>query len=157
MRLVDLDLAAEGVAEQLLRVQRAAYTVEAELVGDDRIPPLHEPVETLRRSGLRWLGAVEDGRVVAALAWADDDGVVDVHRLVVHPDGARRGTGRALVTKLLARTGRADVVVSTGRENVPARRLYESLGFVAGGEVEVLPGLVVTRYALVRSATSSTS
>jgi ribosomal protein S18 acetylase RimI-like enzyme len=153
----ELDLGAPGVAEQVLAVQRAAYAVEAELVGDDRIPPLHEPLEVLRRSRLHWLGAVEEGRLVGALAWADADGVVDVHRLVIHPDRARRGVGRALVRELLARTDRADVVVSTGRDNLPARRLYESLGFRVVGEVEVLPGLTVTRYELLRSATSSTS
>ena len=34
----------------------------------------------------------------------------------------------------------------TGRDNAPARRLYERLGFRRAGDDEVLPGLVVTRY-----------
>lgn len=34
--------ADDGVARQLLAVQRAAYAVEAELVSDDRIPQLCE-------------------------------------------------------------------------------------------------------------------
>ena len=39
-----LDLADPATAADVLRVQRAAYRVEAELIGFDGIPPLHEPL-----------------------------------------------------------------------------------------------------------------
>ncbi|SCL35621.1 Acetyltransferase (GNAT) family protein [Micromonospora pallida] len=45
------------VAGDLLRVQRAAYAVEAALIGDDRIPTLWESLDELRAAPLRWLGA----------------------------------------------------------------------------------------------------
>jgi ribosomal protein S18 acetylase RimI-like enzyme len=55
--------------------------------------------------------------------------------LAVRPSARRRGVGRALVTEALRRLPAAcDVVVDTfGEDNVegrPARRLYESFGFV---------------------------
>ena len=34
----------EDLADGLLAIQRAAYRVEASLIGDDRIPALHEDV-----------------------------------------------------------------------------------------------------------------
>jgi hypothetical protein len=42
------------------------------------------------------------------------------------------------------------VEVSTGRDNLPARRLYALLGFAPDGEAEVLPGLWVSRFLLLR-------
>ena len=42
------------------------------------------------------------------------------------------------------------VQVATGRDNAPARRLYESFGFVHTEDQEVLTGLWLARYELVR-------
>ncbi|WP_199506095.1 GNAT family N-acetyltransferase [Geodermatophilus sp. TF02-6] len=128
-------------------MQSAAYAVEARLLGDDRIPALHEDLDGLRGAGLAWLGAVDgDGRLAGALAWSEDGGVLDVERLVVAPALARRGVGTALVRALLDRAGERPAVVATGRDNAPARALYERLGFVRTGDREVAPGLWVTTY-----------
>ena len=57
-----------------------------------------------------------------------------VQRLGVHPDAQRQGVGRALLLDGLrwARRRRArTVVVNTHEDNVAARSLYESAGFVA--------------------------
>ncbi len=53
------------------------------MIGDDRTPPLHENLEDLRRTPLRWLGAFTGGHLVGALAWKEDPVEVDLHRLVV--------------------------------------------------------------------------
>ncbi|WP_448641360.1 GNAT family N-acetyltransferase [Geodermatophilus sp. URMC 63] len=128
------------LAARLLDLQRAAYAVEARLIGDDRIPALHEDLPALRDAGLHWLVAEEDG-VVAAVAWRVTDGCLDLDRLVVDPAHARRGLGRALVGAVLTEAAGRRVTVSTGRDNTPARRLYAALGFREVGEREVLPGL----------------
>ena len=44
-----LDVAVDGPA--LLELQRAAHAVEAELPGDDRIPPLRESLAELAKRG----------------------------------------------------------------------------------------------------------
>ncbi|WP_170223684.1 GNAT family N-acetyltransferase [Nonomuraea turkmeniaca] len=142
----------ESLGAELLALQKAAYAVEAAIIKDDRIPPLHESLAGLRAQPLRWLGAVdEDGRLAGAVAWEETDDEVDVNRLIVHPSALRRGIGRALVKEVLVRAGTRRVVVSTGRDNAPARRLYEGLGFVPAGETEVIPGLWIADYALVPS------
>lgn len=141
-------LQAISPSAELLSLQRAAYAVEAELIADDRIPPLSEDLAGLVAAGLSWLGAVEGGRLVGAVAWVETDHLVDVHRLVVAPGAARRGIGRALVRELLRLAGGRRVDVATGHGNAPARALYEGLGFSWVGDVEVLPGLRVSRYAL---------
>jgi hypothetical protein len=51
------------------------------------------------------------------------------------------------VSEVLARAGDRRIVVSTGSANVPARTLYERLGFGEADDVEGIPGLWITRYA----------
>ncbi|MGG5260810.1 GNAT family N-acetyltransferase [Phycicoccus avicenniae] len=132
-------------AGRVLAVQRAAYAVEAALVGDDRIPALHEDLTSLQARPLRWLLA-DEPTVSGALGYERTDTTATIDRLVVDPARARRGVGRALVEELLRRTGETPVHVSTGRDNTPARRLYERLGFHRLGDREVLTGLWVTDY-----------
>jgi GNAT superfamily N-acetyltransferase len=143
--LAPLDPAGDAaLASDLLALQHEAYAVEAALVGDDRIPPLHESLAALRAAPLRWTGAFIDDRLAGAVAVTDDGELIDVHRLVVAPASARRGIGSALVRSVLA--ARRPTVVATGRDNAPARALYERLGFVPTGDREVLPGLWVTGF-----------
>ncbi|MEW9556118.1 GNAT family N-acetyltransferase [Nonomuraea sp. NPDC050783] len=159
MIIIEVSPHDDPLGGELLALQKAAYAVEAELIGDDRIPPLHESLAELRAQELRWLAAVDGeraaggrGRPVGAVAWEESIDEIDINRLVVHPSAARRGFGRALVEAVLARAGGRRVVVSTGRDNVPARRLYEGLGFTLLGETEVIPSLWIAAYARRHSA-----
>ncbi|MFD9942221.1 GNAT family N-acetyltransferase [Nonomuraea sp. NPDC059023] len=135
--------------QRLLDLQHAAYAIEAEIIGDDRIPPLHEDLTALRRAPLSWLGAFDDeGTLTGAVAWEESADLVDINRLVVDPGALRQGIGRTLVKEVLARAGGRKVIVSTGRDNTPARTLYERLGFTNTGDAEVIPGLWITSYEL---------
>ncbi|WP_431726982.1 GNAT family N-acetyltransferase [Verrucosispora sp. TAA-831] len=148
MRITEINPGAdETLARTLLSIQHAAYAVEASLIGDDRIPPLHETLDALRTAPLRWLGAHHDGRLVGAVAWSENPTERDIDRLVVDPTAHRRGTGTALVRTLLASAGDRRTVVATGAANLPARRLYERLDFRLIGEREVIPGLRIAEYA----------
>lgn len=160
MRLARTNLGAidprndEAVARALLALQRAAYAVEAELLGDDRIPPLWESLDELRRAPLDWIGAFADGHLCGALGWSVQSDVIDIERVVVLPEAHRQGIGSALMRWTLALAGNRPTVVSTGRYNAPARALYERLDFEAVDELEVVPGLWVTRYRHGRSDVS---
>ncbi|MGH3947888.1 MAG: GNAT family N-acetyltransferase [Pseudonocardiaceae bacterium] len=134
------------LARALLRIQRAAYAVEAAVIQDDRIPPLHENLDDLQHARLRWLIAVFDGQVCGAVAWTEDADEVDLDRLIVAPGAHRRGVGLALVGTVLRRAAARRTTVSTARANGPARALYERLGFSAVHDREFLPGLWITRY-----------
>ena len=139
---------AADLAQRLLSLQHAAFAVEAALIGDDRIPPLHETIEELRALPLRWLAACDHGgRLVGAVAWVEDADVLDIDRLMVDPVAHRHGVGRELVEAVLSHAGTRRTTVSTGRTNAPARRLYERLGFDELGETEIEPGLWVTHLA----------
>lgn len=137
-----------AAGEELLRIQHAAYALEATLLGDDRIPPLHEGLSDLLAQPLRWLAALDGARVVGALGFTGDssarDAEADIDRLIVDPAHHRRGIGAALVRAVLEQSGR--VTVSTGRGNEPARALYAGLGFEHCADREVLPGLWVSSF-----------
>ncbi len=147
MRISEISPHDDTVGGRLLEVQHAAYAVEAEIIGDTRIPPLSETLDELRARPLTWAAAYDGDLLVGAVAWTETADEVDIDRLVVAPEAHRRGVGRALVEEVTGRAGDRRIVVSTGRDNGPARGLYERLGFVKSGEVEVIPGLWVVEYA----------
>ena len=87
---------AADLAQRLLSLQHAACAVEAALIGDDRIPPLHETIEELRALPLRWLAACDHGgRLVGAVAWVEDADVLDIDRLMVDGRASSRCRARA--------------------------------------------------------------
>ena len=135
------------MASRVVELQRAAYAVEADLIGFDSIPPLHDTAADVLASELTWVGAFRGKALVGGLAYIDHTDHRDIDRLFVEPGHARRGIGRALVQSVL---DAPEVRVSTGTANRPAAELYESLGFVAGPVREIAPGVTVTSWTLRR-------
>ena len=126
-RLRRLDPNDDAVAALVISIQRRAYRLEADLIGFDGIPGLQENIVDLqRRHDLIWLGSHERERLVGVMAWTIDGKDCDIDRLAVDPNFHRRGHARSLIGSL---TGFDRITVSTGAANLPAIRLYESLGF----------------------------
>lgn len=142
-----LDLAAPGLADELVALQRASYRVEAELIGSDRMPVLYETADQLRAAGETFLGArLGGGRLAGAISYKRlDDGSVDIHRLVVDPAAFRRGIATALLDALETAAPAARTLVATGAANAPARALYERRGFRAVRELEVAGGVRIVQ------------
>lgn len=139
--LVSVDPTDPIVATRIVEIQRAAYQVEAELIGFDGIPQLAESVEQVQSlTSMKWRGAFDDGRLAGIIAWVETDSVVDIDRLAVDPNAARRGYGRRLVQSV---PDDRLTVVSTGAKNRPARSLYETEGFEQTGETEIAPGVLL--------------
>lgn len=149
-----LDLTDEAIADAVLDIQRAAYAVEAELIGSDGIPALTETLDELRAAGEEWLGLFDDDGLAGAVSWrALDGGTIDIHRLVVAPRAFRRGVASALLDGLDQAFPDRPMVVSTGSANEPALALYRRRGFDVVGEREVVPGLSITELARRGAAT----
>jgi GNAT superfamily N-acetyltransferase len=132
-------------ARELLRLQHAAYRLEAELVGDDRIPPMQDDDVTLPAWRGRYLVAWRGVELLGAIAWRDHGDHLDVDRLMVEPSAHRQGVGTALLRAVLDRADGRPVQAATGRDNDPALALYARLGFEAQGDEQVPPGLWITR------------
>jgi ribosomal protein S18 acetylase RimI-like enzyme len=70
--------------------------------------------------------------------------VAELYALYVRPAWWSTGTGRALMERVLARTGAAGyqaITLWVLRDNERARRFYERAGFVPDGATNVLAGL----------------
>jgi ribosomal protein S18 acetylase RimI-like enzyme len=142
-----LDLGDPGTLEALVRVQRASYRVEADLIGFDGLPPLRETPEQLASVQESFLGAFDGDRLLGAVAFVRHRTWVDIHRLVVDPAAFRRG----IATKLLdaldeLHADAAYATVATGEQNAPAVALYERRGFHAVGRTMVAPGIRIVRF-----------
>jgi ribosomal protein S18 acetylase RimI-like enzyme len=134
----DLDLSDDGLVAALLELQRAAYLVEADLIGFHDLPPLRDDPATLRASGETFLGAYDEDGLAGAVSYRIEGTELDIHRLVVDPTRFRRGLGRRLLEAAEARAPRPGrVVVSTGAANAPALALYASAGYREIRRVEV--------------------
>ena len=140
-----LDLGDPGTLDAVIALQRASYRIEAELLGARTLPALSETPRRLKAAGESFLGAFEGERLVGAIAWKRRGPLVDIHRLVVHPDRFRRGIGGELLDALAALEADAErSIVATGAANAPARRLYERHGFrpveerMASGGIPIL-------------------
>lgn len=82
---------------------------------------------------------------VCGLVWCklsdEDPGVADLYQMWVDPASRGLGVGRSLLTHALAWTSSAGmrrVRLGVTAADSPARRLYESIGFRAAGELEAL-------------------
>jgi [ribosomal protein S18]-alanine N-acetyltransferase len=77
-----------------------------------------------------------DGRIAGyILFWLASD-EVDIHNVAVHKDFRRRGLGRSLLEKVVleARRRRSSrVTLEVRKSNLPAQKLYESMGFAVTG------------------------
>ena len=76
----------------------------------------------------------------AAAAWKISQEAAVVHTLAVHPRYFRSGVGRALMEYAVAWAGAQNcraVHLDTYEKNMPAKALYESLGFRFCGKIDL--------------------
>ena|SRR5215204_4317014 len=145
------------MARRVLELQRAAYAVEASLVGYDAIPPLHETLAELQARPLIFLGVSCEGVLGGVLGYQRDGATVDIDRVAVDPACFRRGLATKLLRELFVRERDARrFTVSTGYGNQPAIGLYARFGFRVVGEAEPVPGariVLLERHTEVSPAT----
>ena len=140
----------EREAARIVALRRASYAVEAALIGTFDIPPLRETMHDLACCGETFHGYFAGGELVGASSYKVETGVMDVHRLVVHPEHLRKGIARSLMKHIEdTEVPLSRIVVSTGSKNLPARSLYRRLGFAEKREVEVARGLRVILFEKV--------
>lgn len=139
------------VAATVLALQRSSYAVEADLIGDDRLPPLHEDEQGLAAFRGSWIMAWDGTELIGAIAWSTHDEHVDIHKVMVSPAAMRRGVASHLLGRVLSTSPDRAVVVTTGRDNAPAVSLYAKHGFVHEGDERVPPGIWISRLRLGRA------
>lgn len=142
-----IDITNQKLAKEVLSVQLPSYQVEAELIDCYDIPPLKDTVSTLQQCGEIFYGCYIDGELGGVISIKVEEGLIDIHRLMVHPKHFRKGIARRLL-EFIESDGEGDerLIVSTGSKNAPAIYFYEKSGFVKTGEVKVMEGLSITSF-----------
>jgi ribosomal protein S18 acetylase RimI-like enzyme len=139
-----IQISKTRAAKQMLELQRLAYRVEANLIGSDLIPGLHENLKRLQNGGETFYGFFETQELIGAISYKLESQTLDIHRLVVHPDHFRKGIAKSLLEFLLKLEQQAErCIVQTGALNAPAIGLYQKMGFLELEQREVAPNLWV--------------
>ncbi len=134
--ILRLSLLDDQTLRNILEIQIPAYQVEAGLIGYWEIPPLRDTLETLKASSESFYGYFEDGKLLGVISYRMEGDVMELCRLVVHPNFFRKGIGKTLLMYLeKIEKHMTKMRVSTGSKNAPAIALYRGYGFE---EVEVI-------------------
>jgi ribosomal protein S18 acetylase RimI-like enzyme len=139
-----IDIQNPVLLDKVLSLQKASYQIEAEIINYYEIPPLLETREELRDCGESFFGYFIDGNLAGFLSYTIENHLLDICRVAVHPDYFRRGIADALLEQVLALPGLQKAIVSTGKKNLPALRLYQKHGFIIVGDKEIAKGIYLT-------------
>ena len=141
---MDLIRATEQDIPALYELQLLAFESEAEMIGSRDVPALLESREHHRQDFPNWttMKLVNDeGRIVGAIRYRPDGEIIDVGRLMVHPDYRHRG----LAQQMLAEVDRAcpDTIreLYTCTKSWINIRLYDKMGYHPVKEVTENSGL----------------
>ena len=118
-------------AEEVLRVQRAAFGIEAELYADPSLPPLLETAAQLAadlRSSIGFVAVLGD-RLVGSVRVRVDGRRLHIGRLSVEPQAQRRGIGAALLARAEQAAPADEAWLFTGHLSVDNLRLYHRAGY----------------------------
>ena len=141
---ITIEKAREQDIPELYQLQLLAFESEAEMIGSRAVPALMESEAHYREDFPNWttLKLVEpSGKIVAAIRYRLEGGLVDVGRLMVRPDCRRQG----LAQQMLAQVDRAHPQeikeLYTCTKSWINIRLYEKVGYRAVKEVTEDSGL----------------
>jgi tRNA (guanine37-N1)-methyltransferase len=141
---VEIRAVQPGDAGELLTLQRACWVQEQQVNPGVEIDALTEDLDAVRA----WIGegtvlvARSAGRLVGAVRASLDGEFWDIGRLMVAPDVAGRGLGRALLERIEALVPDAATTYAlfTGTGSARNQRIYKKAGYRLRGEIE--PGVV---------------
>jgi predicted N-acetyltransferase YhbS len=128
-----------GDLDAVLAVQRAAFTVEAQLYDDPSLPPLQESREQLVADLHRSHGlvALDGDRVVGSVRVRVEGTSLHIARLSVAPDQQGRGLGTLLLARAESVAEAEEALLFTGHLSASNLRLYARAGYVEQRRVRV--------------------
>ncbi|MEV5598533.1 GNAT family N-acetyltransferase [Streptomyces sp. NPDC052496] len=128
-------------------IERAAgeafRAVGMDRIADDEPPSLAELTryQEAGRALVACSGAAPDAAPLAYLLWEPVDGCAHIEQVSVHPDGARRGLGRALIERARQDSGLPSVTLTTFAGVPWNAPYYARLGFRVLADAEITQGL----------------
>ena len=139
-----IDLNDSVLLNQIITLQRVSYLIEAEMIDYYEIPPLVETREELVNCVEHFYGYFMDDVLAGFLSYTKEDHILDICRVAVHPDYFRKGIAGELLTFALSLPDITKAIVSTGKKNLPALRLYQKYGFLVMRDKNIGNGVYLT-------------
>lgn len=136
----------EKHASFIKSVFQVSYKVEAQMLKATNFPPLSRKLDSFMSSVNDFFGYYEEDTLVAVIEIKDELTHKHIQSLVVDPNHFRKGIGRKLVEYILTKHNTNLFTVETGKENKPARSLYESFGFELLKTYTAAENIVKVRY-----------
>ena len=127
-----IELASVENAEEILVLQKLAYSIEARLYPGIELPPLSETLQGLKANFKNhlFLKATVDSKIVGSVRAYRKDDTCYVGRLMVHPDFQNRGIAKQLLKEIERMCTQCDrFELFTGSRSKKNIHLYEKLGY----------------------------
>lgn len=145
-----LDHTNLAIATKMRVVFQESYAVEAALLNAINFPPLQRPLESYIKSTTTFFGYHNNDEIVGIIEVSSKQKITHINSLVVSPHFFRKGIGRELVDYILQNFSSKVFTVETGLENIPASKLYTSLGFKEVSQWDTDHGVRKIRFKLSR-------
>ncbi len=101
----------------------------------------------LKHCGETFFGYFLGEELCGAISFKIEKDVMDIHRLIVHPQFFRKGIAKMLLDFIESNLEDIEnIIVSTGSKNIPALNFYKKNGFTKIGETRVNERLSLTSF-----------
>ena len=119
-------------AQEILALQKLAYTSEAEIYNDFTIQPLHQTLEEIKAEfeNQYFLKFYANGRIAGSVRAYMKEGTCFISKLIVHPESQNQGIGTILLKGIEnAFDHAARYELFTGHRSEKNLHLYQKQGY----------------------------
>lgn len=145
-----LNLKDRETAKSVLELQLASYKIEAEIIGFYDIPPLKDTIDSLNSCDEIFYGYFVNDVLAGIISYKIIESILDIHRVAVQPYFFKQGIAEKLIEFLEGLESNINrLVVSTGKNNIPAVSLYLKNGYKKIRDTEIGKEIYITEFEKV--------
>jgi len=143
---MNIEQATIDDAQEILILQKLAYTSEAEIYNDFTIPPLHQTLDEIKSefADQLFLKFCADGRITGSVRAYVKEGTCYIGKLIVHPECQNQGIGTKLLEEIENTFNHITrYELFTGHKSQKNLYLYEKNGYRIFKRQEVTDDLTI--------------
>lgn len=118
-------------ANQILLLQKLAYSSEADIYNDFGIFPMTQTLDQIEKDFEKWafLKVLIDNKIIGSVKAYEKEGTCHIGRLIVHPDFQNQGIGTKLIYQIEKIFEGKRFELFTGDKSQKNLYLYQKLGY----------------------------